>query len=145
VSTIDGLSREQLQAIYEEVFQLRRRVVELDEENRRLRAQLVREAPPVPAVPASGFAFGIADATGRREVVVPGTIAKIGTHASCHIKLVGARWMHAAIERGASGVTIVDLGTAEGTWVNGQRITKAPLASGDCIGICDAQLIVVFA
>ncbi len=142
---IDSLTRDQLESIVNEVFELRRSVIELREENRRLRAQLVREAPPIPAVPATGFAFGIADARGRREVVVEGRIAKFGTHNSCHVKPDGARWMHATVERDASGVTILDLGTPEGTWLNGQRITKASLASGDRVGICDAQIVVVFA
>ena len=138
------MSREDLVVLANQVFELRRRVVELEEENRCLKMQLIREAPSVPATPESGFAFGIADAAGRREVVVAAKVAKLGTHKSCHVKLEGARWMHAAIERGAEGVTIIDLGTPEGTWVNGERIKKARLASGDRIGICDAQIIVVF-
>jgi len=138
------MSREDLESLANEVFALRRRVVELETENRSLKMQLSREAPPVPATPESGFAFGIVDATGPREVVVPGAIAKLGTASSCHVKLPGARWMHAAIERTGQGATIIDMGTAEGTWVNGQRITKTTLSSGDRIGICDAQLIVVF-
>ena len=141
---LESMSREDLVALANQVFELRRRVVELEEENRRLKMQLSHEAPSVPATPESGFAFGIVDTAGRREVVVPGTFAKLGTDKSCHVKLGGARWMHAAIERGAEGVTILDFGTPEGTWVNGERIKKATLSSGDRIGICDAQLIVVF-
>src|SRR6267154_4393160 len=99
--SFESMSRQDLEGLANEVFALRRRVVELEVENRNLKMQLMQlspEAPPVPAIPASGFAFGILDAAGRREVVVPGAFAKLGTDASCHVKLGGARLMHAAIE-----------------------------------------------
>ena len=139
------MSREDLENLASEVFALRRRVVELEAENRELKMQRNQEAPPVPAMPQAGFAFGILDSTGPREVVVDRELAKLGTDKSCHVPLPGARMIHAVIERTARGVTIMDMGTVEGTWVNGQRITKATLASGDRIGICDAQIVIVFA
>jgi pSer/pThr/pTyr-binding forkhead associated (FHA) protein len=101
--------------------------------------------PPVPKMPESGFAFGIADATGTREVVVARDFVRIGKDPSTsHLVLEGARMMHAAIERTPDGVSIIDLGTTEGTLVNGKPITKTTLKSGDRVGIADAQLIVVF-
>ncbi len=144
--SFDAMSRDDLIAIANEVFALRRRVVELEAENRNLKMQLPRaEAAPIPATPASGFAFGIVDTQGRREVVVPGTFAKLGTDRSCAVKLPGARWMHAAIERDADGtVTILAFDTPEGTFVNGERIKKARLSSGDRIDICDARIVIVF-
>jgi hypothetical protein len=142
-----AMSREDLQALAGEVFALRRRVVELDTENRQLKMQLTSaapEEPPVPKTPETGFAFGIADAEGRREVVVARDIVKLGKAPSSHVLLEGARLMHAVIERDADGVSIIDMGTPEGTLVNGQRITKTRLSSGDRLGIADARLVVVF-
>jgi hypothetical protein len=143
-----GLSPDELQTLADEVFALRRRVVELETENRTLSTKVTAAAPvepTVPAVPKSGFAFGIADATGSREVVVARDIVKIGKDSTmCQVVLDGARMMHAVIERTPEGVSIIDMGTKEGTLVNGKPITKATLSSGDRIGIADARLVVVF-
>ena len=141
------MSQQELQTLADEVFALRRRVVELETENRTLKMQVTSAAPvepPVPKTPESGFAFGIADATGRREVIVARDIVKLGKDPSSHVLLEGARMMHAVIERDTKGVSIIDMGTKEGTLVNGKPITKTTLSSGDRIGIADAQLIVVF-
>lgn len=131
----------------EELFALRRRVIELGVENRELMAEVMAAhpmEPPVPATPTSGFAFGISDAAGPREVVVAGDFAKLGKHPSSKVLLEGARPFHAVIERDGD-VTIIDLGTNEGTFVNGTRIqAKTKLASGDRLKIGDAQIIVVF-
>ena len=143
---LEQMLTQELEAIRPQLFELRRRVVELEEENRRLKARLVGAAPPRPNPPASGFALGISDVTGVRELTLPGPFIKIGTHASCHLKIDGARMLHAAIERDGNGVTVMDLGTTEGTLVNGQRIDgRTALRSGDIVGINGAQIAVVFA
>ncbi|MBL8719010.1 MAG: FHA domain-containing protein [Myxococcales bacterium] len=64
-------------------------------------------------------------------------IVKIGRAATSHLQLdhetVGR--MHAVIERDADGVSIIDLGNASGTSVNGERVNKAALAHGDVVSI----------
>ncbi len=143
---LEQMLTQELDAIRPQLFELRRRVVELEVENRELKGRLVSPPPPRPNPPESGFAFGISDASGVRELVVPGAFVKIGTDASCRLKIEGARLMHAAIERDGEAVTVIDFGTQEGTLVNGERIErKTPLRSGDILGINGAQIVVVFA
>ncbi|MBB3082149.1 FHA domain-containing protein [Geodermatophilus sabuli] len=42
---------------------------------------------------------------------------------------------HAVLDRGPTGWTLTDLGTGNGTFVNGRRVTRAPITPGDVIGI----------
>ena len=71
-------------------------------------------------------------------------IVKIGRAATAHLQLdhetVGR--MHAVIERDADGVSIIDLGNASGTSVNGERVNKAALAHGDVVTIGPFRLTV---
>ncbi|MBA2540588.1 MAG: FHA domain-containing protein [Deltaproteobacteria bacterium] len=141
------LPLQELESLANEVFAARRRIVELETENRNLKMQVTSAAPgepPVPQTPETGFAFGIVDAAGRREVVVPRNVVKLGKHPSRHVLLEGARQFHAVIERDEAGVSIIDMGTTEGTLVNGKPITKTKLSSGDRLEMADAQLVVVF-
>jgi predicted component of type VI protein secretion system len=61
-------------------------------------------------------------------------IIKIGRLSSAHLCLEDERVsrIHAVIEVGADGkISIIDMGSAEGTYVNGKRINKGPLKLGD--------------
>lgn len=69
---------------------------------------------------------------------------EIGRHAEIAIADQSVSRVHAAIEVSASGVTIVDLGSSNGTWVEGHRVDEAPKAGlplplgayaalGDCV------------
>jgi pSer/pThr/pTyr-binding forkhead associated (FHA) protein len=51
--------------------------------------------------------------------------------------------MHAVIERDAD-VTLIDLGTDGGTFVNDAKVKRTVLKSGDLIRFGGAQVIVVF-
>jgi Zn-finger nucleic acid-binding protein len=72
------------------------------------------------------------------------SIIKIGRIPSSHLRLPdesGASRMHAIIEALDDGrVQIIDLGTAVGTRLNGERVNKADLVTGDVIGIGDATI-----
>src|SRR5262249_26343192 len=46
---------------------------------------------------------------------------------------------HSAIFRGNDGYHIRDLGSTNGTFVNGQRIVEAPLESGDIVHVAHAE------
>src|SRR5207342_2856696 len=50
---------------------------------------------------------------------------------------------HAELRRGVSGYEIVDLGSHNGTFVNGQRISSAPVTELDIIGIGPATFRLV--
>jgi FHA domain len=72
-------------------------------------------------------------------------IIKIGKVPSSHLRLDDelASRMHAMIEvTGPNDVYIIDLGSAAGTFVNGQKTNKAKLESGDEIVIGETRLFV---
>ena len=79
---------------------------------------------------------------GNAQILEVFNITKIGKVASSHLRLeddVASR-MHAMIEvTGPNEVYIIDLGSAAGTFVNGQKTNKARLSTGDEIVIGHAS------
>ncbi len=72
-------------------------------------------------------------------------IIKIGKLTSSHLQLddESVSRMHAVIEVSpAKDVTVVDLGSTKGTFVNGNRVNKAKLSSGDEVLIGDVRLVI---
>ncbi|MDB4986118.1 MAG: putative abductin-like protein, partial [Myxococcaceae bacterium] len=72
-------------------------------------------------------------------------IIKIGKVASSHLRLddEAASRMHAMIEvTSPDEIYIIDLGSASGTYVNGQKSNKARLSSGDEISIGETRIFV---
>src|SRR5262249_17501801 len=70
-------------------------------------------------------------------------IIKIGRLASAHLCLDDEKVsrVHSVIEVGAGGaISIVDMGSAEGTYLNGKRVNKGVVASGDEIRIGDTVI-----
>jgi len=69
---------------------------------------------------------------------------KIGRLSSAQIKLEDAKVsrIHAVIEFAGNDMSIIDMGSTEGTAVNGAKVHKAKLNSGDQIVICDTTLVV---
>lgn len=47
----------------------------------------------------------------------------------------GVSRLHVRLSRESGGVRVIDLGSRNGTWVRGMRITEALLAAGDCVVI----------
>ncbi|MCA9559580.1 MAG: FHA domain-containing protein, partial [Myxococcales bacterium] len=69
----------------------------------------------------------------RTEVLAEQTI-KIGKLSSSHVRIddESVSRMHAVVEvNGPNEVVILDLGSATGTYVNGEPITKRKLNTGD--------------
>jgi hypothetical protein len=67
----------------------------------------------------------------------------VGRHASSHLVLPDLEVSrgHAVIERDAQGqVTITDLGSANGTYVNGERVTRHVLRPGDRLTLGQTHL-----
>ncbi len=65
-------------------------------------------------------------------------IIKIGRLSSAHLCLDDEKVsrIHSVIEVGADGaLSIIDMGSVEGTWVNGKRVNKGALAFGDEIRV----------
>ena len=75
-------------------------------------------------------------------------IVKIGRLSSAHLKLEDERVsrIHAVIEASSEGndYAIIDMGSTEGTYVNGQRVTKHRLVNGDHIEVGDFRVKVAF-
>src|SRR5262245_46781130 len=82
-----------------------------------------------------------------REEVLAQDVIKVGKLASSHLRLDDetVSRMHAVIEvTGPEEIHIIDLGSTRGTLVNGERISKARLQSGDEIMFGDSRVIVTF-
>ncbi|MBN1962113.1 MAG: FHA domain-containing protein [Deltaproteobacteria bacterium] len=69
---------------------------------------------------------------------------KIGRLSSAQIKLEDPRTsrIHAVIELGANDITLHDMGTTEGTSVNGAKVVNAKLKNGDQVTIGDTTLVI---
>lgn len=73
-------------------------------------------------------------------------IIKIGRLASAHLRLEDPKVsrIHAVIEVSeAREASIIDMGSAEGTRVNGEKVSRARLKHGDEIGLGDSRLVMV--
>jgi pSer/pThr/pTyr-binding forkhead associated (FHA) protein len=78
-----------------------------------------------------------------RDVTLDGLVVKIGRVPSAHLRLdePSVARMHAVIEaRTAAEAFIFDLGSPGGTFVNGQRITKRSIRSGDVIRFGEVEV-----
>lgn len=57
----------------------------------------------------------------------------------------GVSRLHVRFSREAGGLRVVDLGSRNGTWVRGLRVTEALLVTGDCVVIGNTSLLVQLA
>jgi TonB family protein len=83
-----------------------------------------------------------------REETLNEPVIKIGKLASSHLRLDDetVSRMHAVVEvTGPGELQLIDLGSTRGTMVNGERINKAILKSGDQVHFGDTKVIVLFA
>jgi predicted component of type VI protein secretion system len=80
------------------------------------------------------------------HVVLDGSrkVHKIGKTSSAQIKLDDpqASRVHAVIEVSPAGASLIDMGSAAGTLLNGERVNKARLNTGDEITIGSSRLLV---
>ena len=72
-------------------------------------------------------------------------IIKIGRLASAHLRLDDPKVsrIHAVIDIANGEVSIIDMGSAEGTRVNGEKVSRTRLNDGDEIGLGDSRLVLV--
>jgi hypothetical protein len=77
----------------------------------------------------------------REETLTQGVI-KIGKVPSAHLRIddESVSRMHAVVEVTHQDVSLIDLGSTRGTFVNGKKINKARLQSGDVMLIGDARV-----
>ena len=73
-------------------------------------------------------------------------IVKIGRLASAHLKLEDPKVsrIHAVIEASSDGTgySVIDMGSAEGTFVNGEKVSKHRLREGDEILVGETRVVV---
>jgi len=83
------------------------------------------------------------DDTFVREETLSQPVIKVGKLSSSHLRLEDdtVSRMHAVIEvTGPGDVSIIDLGSTKGTFVNGQKVNKAKLQTGDEITLGDTRI-----
>jgi ABC-type multidrug transport system ATPase subunit/pSer/pThr/pTyr-binding forkhead associated (FHA) protein len=99
-------------------------------------APLARAQPPAP-----GSKLRLTFLAGTREgssVELAGSVLRMGRAQDCAVwtpsdKMVSAQ--HAKIVRLPTGYVLIDLESTNGTYLNGRRVQRANLASGDVVGL----------
>lgn len=78
----------------------------------------------------------------QQEYTLEQSQITLGRGATCDIALADARVSrsHARVECSSDGCTLIDLGSGNGTLVNGAPVTRARLAPGDLIRLGDSTL-----
>jgi pSer/pThr/pTyr-binding forkhead associated (FHA) protein len=76
--------------------------------------------------------------------ILPGNIKTIGrsTGADFIVEAPLVSRVHCRITAGASELEVMDLESTNGTFVNGERIDKRTLKSGDRLGVGRVELVV---
>jgi hypothetical protein len=79
------------------------------------------------------------------EVEIPGDVAVIGRDPGCDVVINDTKCSrrHAVAEDGPDGLAIRDSGSANGVYVNNQRVERALLKPGDTIRLGDTRLTVL--
>jgi ABC transport system ATP-binding/permease protein len=69
--------------------------------------------------------------------IVPGSIKTIGRAARADFIVDAAlvSRLHCRITFDSGGLGVEDLGSTNGTWVNGRKIARAPLLAGDTLKV----------
>jgi hypothetical protein len=95
-------------------------------------ARLERDMARPPPVPAPAPVLLLVRDDGREERV-EGERFVIGRGRGCDLVVDSAKVSreHAAVVRDADGWTIEDLGSSNGTWFAGERISRRRVADGD--------------
>ena len=81
------------------------------------------------------------DSGGQQFAIRPGASTRIGRALDNDIVVGDASVSrhHASIEYRNGGFLLRDLGSHNGTWLDGQRVTEAPLGHGDALRLGDAR------
>jgi hypothetical protein len=95
-----------------------------------------------PPAPVSRPGLKLTATCGDQTVVVDGPAFVIGRSKSAGLSIRDSNVsrQHALIEHTAGLYFIVDAGSTNGTFVNGERITRRALAEGDVASICDHEI-----
>jgi hypothetical protein len=84
----------------------------------------------------------VVDGPGTKHVLEPGSnVLGRGTEADIRLPDTGVSRKHADVQLHGSTVTVEDLGSTNGTLVNGRRVNRQDLADGDVIRIGHSVLV----
>lgn len=77
--------------------------------------------------------------------ILPGSIKTIGraTRADFIVDAALVSRLHCRLTAGASELEVVDLDSTNGTFVNGERISRTTLKTGDRLGVGRVELTVM--
>ena len=75
-----------------------------------------------------------------------GKAIKVGSHPKTHLHLEDGEVsrLHAVIQKNEDGISVLDLGSGRGTYVNGERVTEQQLAHGDVVKVGATEIHVFF-
>ena len=113
------------------------RVDDVDTGRFRVRSEVVRgmlSAPPPPAATGRVPTLVMAPGTASESAYpLSGRTTVIGRAEDCDLRIAdpGASRRHAELRRNDDDVTVVDLGSTNGTLLNGEKIDQADLRDGD--------------
>ena len=76
--------------------------------------------------------------------ILPGNIKTMGRSSGAELMVDAAMIsrLHCRLTAGATGLEVVDLDSTNGTFVNGQRVTRAVLKEGDRLGVGRVEFVV---
>jgi pSer/pThr/pTyr-binding forkhead associated (FHA) protein len=76
--------------------------------------------------------------------ILPGSIKTIGRAAGAEFIVDAAMVsrLHCQLTAGAAVLEVVDMESTNGTFVNGERVTRASLKEGDRLGVGRVELLV---
>ncbi len=79
--------------------------------------------------------------------ILPGNVKTIGRapRADFIVDADLVSRLHCRVSAGASALEVVDLDSTNGTYVNGERVTRARLNDGDRLGVGRVELVVTHA
>jgi Protein of unknown function (DUF3662)/FHA domain len=113
----------------------------------RREARQAPQPPPRPQAPRSGPLQVTLDVEGRsHQVSAPVTVIGRGSEAEVIVDDAGVSRRHAEVHTDGEQVWVVDLGSTNGTFVDGERVGPqgAPLADGSRITVGRTRVVVRF-
>ncbi len=116
--------------------------------------QTVHEHHPTDTLPAiqiqdlvaTPFLIVTRGANAGSKFVLDQAVTQIGRHPNSHIFLddITVSRNHAEVESTATGYVVRDVGSLNGTYLNGSLIDSAPLVEGDSIQVGKYKLLLAF-
>lgn len=114
---------------------------ELDTGAFRIRSSVVAGAEPAPAAEPEGPGPRLEFGT-TTHPLTGSTVIGRGAEADLRLTDTGVSRRHAEIRVDGETVQVRDLGSTNGTWVNGRRVQTATLLDGDTVTVGTTELVV---